>query len=642
MSVHPFVLLLIAPAAAGLLGYVLGWLRNEFSFIGAVTSLYYSTRLFIQSRSGVIEETFLEEAGVSFAMRLDAFSGFVLFFASIFTALILLYSFRYMRGRSGVRGYYLCVMLIQAATNGVLLAANLVTLLFFWGCMLMLVYALLLVGRGRTYESAGKALVVVGLSDFSMLLGIALLLAWSGPVSLVPAAPLPLSEAKHILPFMLVAAGALAKAGSMPFHSWIPSAAETAPATVMALIPASLDKLLGIYLLTRLSLGLFNISGNMVLRNIFMTVGAVTILAAVSMALVQKRMMRLLAFHAVSQVGYMVLGIGTGTPVGIAGGLFHMLNNATYKTGLFLTAGSVEHWAHDDDLEKLGGLAGRMPLTFICFLLCALAISGVPPLNGFVSKWMVYQGVIDIGREGNRLFPVFLICAMLGSVLTLASFVKLMHSVFLGQRPLQLARVREVPITMWLPPLLLALTCVIFGVFAYHIPLSGLVFPSLLMPSGVMHQISLAGVWQPVLATLLGLAALGLGAIVYLFGTVSRPAAGRTFVGGEKVAEEEEGRVVGTGFYSPVKQLPIVGELLDFGGRGAFDLYCWLRGVSTALSVVSRDGIDRVLNLIAEAAARLVRTLGKGMVFLHTGSLPLYVGWVFLGAILFYLVLALR
>ncbi|MEO0074359.1 MAG: complex I subunit 5 family protein [candidate division WOR-3 bacterium] len=642
MILHPFVLLLIAPAAAGLLGYLIARLRNEFSFIGAVTSLYYATRLFIQSRGGVIEEVFLEEAGVSFAMRLDALSGFVLLFAAVFAALILFYSFRYMRGHSGVRGYYLYVMLILAATNGVLLSANLVTLLFFWGCMLVLVYALLLVGRGKTYESASRALIVVGLSDFSMLLGVVLLLAWSGPISLAPRVPLSLTEAKHILPFLLIAAGSLAKAGSMPFHSWIPAAADTAPATVMALIPASLDKLLGIYLLTRLSLGVFNIASSMVLRNTLMTIGAVTILAAVSMALVQKRVMRLLAFHAVSQVGYMVLGIGTGTPVGIAGGLFHMLNHATYKTGLFLTAGSVEHWARDDDLEKLGGLAGRMPLTFVSFLVCALAISGVPPLNGFVSKWMVYQGVIDIGREGNRLFPAFLICAMLGSVLTLASFLKLMHSVFLGQRPAQLAKVREVPITMWLPPLLLALVCVVFGVFAYRIPLSGLIYPGLLAPAGVLRQIQLAGVWQPVLATLLGLAALGLGAIVYLLGSVSRPAAGRTFVGGERIAEDEEGRVVGTAFYSPVKQLPIIGELLDFGGRGAFDLYNWVRGAAAALAVVCRDGIDRVLNVLAEAVARLVKALGKGIAAVHTGKLPLYVGWVFAGAVVFYLILVLR
>lgn len=642
MMLHPFVLLLILPAAAGLLGYLLGRLRNEFSFIGAVTSLYYSIRLFIQSRDGVIEETFLEEAGVSFAMRLDALSGFVLLFAGIFATLILFYSFRYMRGRGGVRGYYLYVMLILAATNGVVLSANVVTLLFFWGCMLVLLYGLLLVGRGRTYESATKALVIVGLSDFAMLLGIVLLLAWSGPLNLAPSIPLRLSDSRHILPFLLIAVGALAKAGSMPFHTWIPAAAETAPATVMALIPASLDKLLGIYLLTRLSLGVFNIASNMALRNVFMAVGAVTILAAVSMALVQKRMMRLLAFHAVSQVGYMVLGIGTGTPVGIAGGLFHMLNNATYKTGLFLTAGSVEHWSHDDDLERLGGLAGRMPLTFVSFLLCALAISGVPPLNGFVSKWMVYQGVIDVGREGNRLFPVFLVCAMFGSVLTLASFLKLMHSVFLGQRPVQLAKVREVPVTMWLPPLLLALTCVVFGVFAYRIPLSGLVYPGLIAPAGGLQRIPLAGVWQPVLTTLLMLASLGLGAVVYLFGTVSRPIVGKTFVGGEKVAELEEGRVVGTAFYSPVKQLPIVGELLDFGGKGAFDLYNWVRGVLGGLSVVSRDGIDRVLNLLAESTAKLVKASGRGLAFLHTGRLPLYIGWVFAGAIVFYLVLVLR
>ncbi|MBM3315347.1 NADH dehydrogenase [candidate division WOR-3 bacterium] len=639
---HPFVMLLLVPVAAGLLGHVIGRLRSVLSFIGAVVSLYCAIRLFLQSRGSPLEQTLLTDAGLPFALRLDALSGFVLLSAAIFATLILLYSFRYMRGRAGTHGYFLYVMLALACTNGVILAANLVTLLFFWGCLLVLLYAMLLLGQGDTRRVAGKALVVVGLSDFAMLLGIALLVARSGPMSLAPAAPISLSDPQYILPFLLIAAGALAKAGSMPFHTWIPAAADTAPATVMALIPASLDKLLGIYVLTRLSVHVFDISGNMVLRNVFMAVGATTILAAVTMALVQKRMMRLLSFHAVSQVGYMVLGIGTGTAVGIAGALFHMLNNSVYKTGLFLCAGSVEHGSRTDELDRLGGLARQMPMTFISFLLCALAISGVPPLNGFFSKWMVYQGVIDVGREGNRLFPVFLACAMLGSVLTLASFLKLLHSVFFGQRPAQLAKVRGVPVTMWLPTLLLALTCVVFGVFAQQIPLAGLIYPGLVAPGGPLQQVALAGIWQPVLTSLLLLVGLGIGALLYLLGTAARPTAGRTFVGGEKTAEEEEGRVPGTAFYSSVKHLPIVGELLDFGGRGAFDLYNWIRGALRGLGFVFRAWVDSVLGAIAAFVGEMVRFAGFVLSRVQNGNLPLYVGWVFAGAVVFYLVLVVR
>lgn len=359
-------------------------------------------------------------------------------------------------------------------------------------------------------------------------------------------------------------------------------------------------------------------------------------MGAVLMALVQKRVMRLLSFHAVSQVGYMVLGIGTGTPIGIAGGLFHMLNHAVYKSGLFLSAGTVEYWTKNDEIDKLGGLARQMPLTFFSFLVCALAIAGVPPLNGFVSKWMVYQGIIEVAREGNRLFPVFLVSAMLGSVLTLASFLKLLHAVFLGQRPAGLAKVREGSFTMWLPTAVLALLCIAFGVFAYQWPLRGLIYPALgFWPEPL-------GIWQPVVTTLLLFIALGIGAVIYLFGTARKPTLGVTFVGGEKIAEEEEGRVPGTAFYSSIKELPVVGDLLRFGEAGAFDLYNWVGALLNGLGEVFRRTVDRALDLGYRYVGQFVVTAGAGMARLMMGGLPLYIAWVLLGAVLFYLVLLVR
>jgi formate hydrogenlyase subunit 3/multisubunit Na+/H+ antiporter MnhD subunit len=633
---HPFVLVLGIPVLTGLLAYFIGRLRNEFCFIGAVGTLYYAVRLFFRSRSDVIEYVFGSLGNLPLGFRLDAMSGFVLLFAALFCVLVVIFSFRYMRGKDGTRGYYLYLLLGLACANGVLLAANLVVMLFFWGFLLVIVYGLLLVGREGSGNVAAKALVVVGLSDFAMLLGIALLLSRGGWIHIAPIAPLPLTDPAMILAFLLVTAGALAKAGSMPFHSWIPAAGETAPATVMAYIPASLDKLLGIYLLVRLSVYMFDVGTSPAVRNVLMAVGSVTILGAVMMALVQKRMMKLLSFHAVSQVGYMVLGIGTGIPVGIAGGLFHMLNHSIYKAGLFLSAGSVEHWAKTDEIDKLGGLARQMPLTFVSFLVAAFAISGVPPLNGFVSKWMVYQGVVGLAHEGNKLFPLFLIAAMLGSVLTLASFMKLMHAVFFGQRPESLARVREVGFGMWLPPVLLAALCIVFGILAYQLPLRGLVYPSLPL------LIEPTGIWQPVLTTLLLLASLGIGLLIYLFGTARRTTAARTFVGGERIAEDEEGRVVGTAFYSPVKHLPILSDLLRFGELGAFDLYNWVLAAGSAIASVVRRLVHDVLDGFVTAVGRLVKYVGAGLSWVQSGSLPLYVAWVFLGAAVFFLALVLR
>lgn len=630
-----FYVLLLVPVVAGLLGYLIGRLRNEFSFIGAVITLYYAVRLFFQSRHSVLTLEPMTTAGIPVAFRLDALAGFLLLFIAVFAILVLVFSFRYMKGRDGLRSYYLYSLLALACANGVVLAANLVVLLFFWGAMLAVVYGLLLVGRQGSDAVATKALVVVGLSDFLMLAGIALLVR-SNWIDLVPAVPMALHQPMNVAAFLLITAGALAKAGSMPFHTWIPAAAETSPATVMAYIPASLDKLLGIYLLTRLATYMFDVAGNLAIKNTLMAVGAVTIIGAVLMAVVQKRVMRLLSFCGVAQVGYMVLGIGTGVPVGIAGGLFHMLNHAMYKVGLFLSAGSVEHWAKTDEIDQLGGMARQMPVTFVSFFVCAMAISGVPPLNGFASKWMVYQGVIGAGRDGNGLAVVFLVCAMLGSVLTLASFLKLLHSMFFGQRPDGLARVREVGFAMWLPPAVLAALCVVFGVLAWQLPLRGFIYPSLPM------LVEVPGIWQPMLVTLLMLGALALGVIVYLLGTGAKPVQARTFVGGERIADDEESRVTGTAFYSPVKHLPVLDDLLRFGGSGSFDLYNWLVGAAEGLASVFKGLVEEALQLLYRALARLTLAGGRLLSGLTTGSLPLYVAWVFIGGLVFFAVLVLR
>ncbi len=221
--------------------------------------------------------------------------------------------------------------------------------------------------------------------------------------------------------------GAIGKAGVMPFHTWIPDAAIDAPVAFMAFMPAAFEKLLGIYLLARLSLDVFKLEKGGDMSILMMTVGAVTIVLAVMMALIQKDFKRLLSYHAVSQVGYMILGIGTGVAVGIAGGIFHMINHAMYKCGLFLSAGSVEHRMGTTEMKKLGGLAREMPLTAAGFTVCALAISGVWPLNGFVSKEMVFHGALESG------YTVFAVAAWLGAIFTFASFLKAGHSVFFGK-----------------------------------------------------------------------------------------------------------------------------------------------------------------------------------------------------------------
>jgi len=469
-------------------------------------------------------------------------------------------------------------------------------------------------------KAAKKTFIIIGGSDCLMLLGIVIIYYLTGTFQMdrirISLTPQHLNTSTPILAYLCLAIACFAKAGAMPFHSWIPDCAESAPLPVVAFLPASLDKLLGIYLLARISLNLFVMNQAM---NIFlMLIGAFTIIAAVMMALIQHNLKRLLSYHAVSQVGYMVLGIGTGNPIGIAGGIFHMLNNAIYKSCLFLTGGNVEDRTKTSELDQLGGLAKAMPITYLSCLIASLSISGVPPFNGFVSKWMVYQGLISKWQIANSKWQMMvsllcLVAAMFGSGLTLASFMKLIHATFLGQCPntltpknlntLKPKHLNEVSWTMWLPCLILAGICILFGVFAYQVPIKYFILP-------IVKEITFIGTWYVGLSTLLIIIGLVLGLLVFKLKWL-RPALRQdtAFIGGE-ILGLEESRVTGTEFYNTIKELGLLRTLYKRAEAGFFDIY--------------------------EQGKRFISSISGILQYLHNGVLPTYLVWCLLGMLVLF------
>jgi formate hydrogenlyase subunit 3/multisubunit Na+/H+ antiporter MnhD subunit len=422
--------------------------------------------------------------------------------------------------------------------------------------------------------------------------------------TLIPHDQIPTITGLSVLAFLMFACAAFAKAGAMPFHSWVPDTAQSAPVASVAFLPASLDKLLGIYLLARVSIYVFNLTPAMIL--VLMIVGAVTLVGGVMMALVQHDMKKLLGYHAVSQVGYMIIGIGTMNPVGLMGGLFHMLNNAIYKGCLFLTSGAVEKREGTTDLDRLGGLARYMPITFASCLLASLAISGVPPFNGFVSKWMVYQGVIEMGRNGGHLWVVWLAAAMFGSALTLASFVKVLHSVFLGARAKQGSAPREVGFAMALPMLGLAALCLVFGVF-YSVPIRAFIRPAVeaIAAFRVPAISEWLGSYSAVVATILILAGIVIGLVIYALGRLRPLRRDSSYVGGELLPADT--RVTGTDFYTTITDMGFFRGAYAWAEKNLFDIYD-----------IAKDGLFLAIRALRAA---------------HRGILPEYLTWVLAGMV---------
>ncbi|MFH1868185.1 MAG: proton-conducting transporter membrane subunit [Candidatus Omnitrophota bacterium] len=542
--------------------------------------------------------------------RLDSLSSFVGIFICFFSLLTVIYSIGFMKGRENLFRYYAYIILTSLASLGAVFSNDLILFIVCWGFSGLTLYLLINFGRKKsTPDTAKKAFIIVGGADALMLLGLGLLLKIAG-TSQMDKISIALNSKPAVLAYLCLACGAFAKAGAMPFHTWVPDTAEDAPTPVTAFLPASLDKLLGIYLLARISLDIFQLDTAM--RTFLMAVGSFTIVAAVMMALIQHDMKKLLGYHAVSQVGYMVLGIGTGVPIGIAGGLFHMLNNAIYKSCLFFSAGSVEKKAGTTDLDKLGSLAKFMPITFICFLIASFAISGVPPFNGFVSKWMIYQGIIETAKGGGWLWVLWLVAALFGSALTLASFMKLIHAVFLGQpskeEQVKSVKTKEVGPSMWIPTIILASLCIVFGVFAYKIPITYYIAPS------VPGNLTFTGIWDSGLAAGLMLLAMVIGFIIYLIGTVSKSRETEIFMGGETLKECPHMRVSGTEFYKTVQDIGILKLIYSMAKKKMFDIY--------------------------EVGAKIAFAFNAMLKFIHNGVLPTYLSWCLLGMIvLFYILL---
>jgi len=591
------LLVIVVPAAFSFFALIKS-IKKALSLGFALFTLYLSLKIFLIARLRPISFEIMHLDSLSFTLYADNLSGFIVLGCSLFATLLVFYSPIALNGFAGSRFYLFYVLLTLASANGVALSHNFFLLIFFWGFLVATLYAMMMISHKNPVAAAQKAFLIIGVSDIFLLLGFLILFIKFGVTTITLDNPLSLDHRLLILTYILILIGVLAKAGAMPLHSWIPEAAKVAPASTMAFIPASLDKLLGIYLLIRVSYFIFDLHSSLPLRMLLMVIGSITIVAAVMMAMIQKEALKLLSFHAVSQVGYMVLGIGTGLPIGIAGGLFHMINHAIYKSCLFLSAGSVEYRARTTELEYLGGLGTKMPFTLFSFIVAAFAISGVPPFNGFYSKWMVYQGVVELSRQTN-FWPIFLIAAMFGSVLTLASFLKIIHSIFLGSRPKELEKVTETNYTMITPTVILALLCIVFGIFATQIPLKYLIYPSL------PFSVEKTGFWSPTIATILIIVALIIGLVIFLLGTALKPRKSPVFIGGEVF--EEEARIPGTEFYSSIKYINYLQHLYEKGETGAYDLYNLLLRFTNGMALIVFRYLDRVIDQANYIVVELTR-----------------------------------
>ncbi|MCS7181318.1 MAG: hypothetical protein NZ891_08250 [bacterium] len=530
-------------------------------------------------------------------LLIDPFSTFISIFVSLFTILTIIYSFSYLERFENSNRYYCYILWTLTSSVFAVISNNLILFSVFWGFLAITLYLLLNISGYENTSSAKKTMIIVGGSDSFLILGICGLIYLTGRYTITDIKIFIASGLEIGIFFSLICAS-LAKAGSMPLHTWIPEISENTPSIIMAYLPASLDKLLGIYLFSRILLNMFEYQPDLHsgLWFILRLIGSLTIVCGVLMAIVQHNIKKLLSYHAVSQVGYMIVGISSANPAGIIGGLFHMLNNAIYKSLLFFGAGNIEKSTGEVELEKLGGLSRFMPITFLTFLIGSLSISGVPPFNGFFSKYLIYQGLFEGAKIGDFSWIVWIICAMIGSALTLASFLKIIHSAFLGHPKDFNVKIKEVTFSMNLPLIILSLLCIFFGFgFLYPIKVFEL-STEIKLEKGYEYLI-------PALTLIFVSLIFGLVLFLSFFPIKGRKVT--TFVGGEKKIREME--LSGTEFYKTIEKQPFFSKMYSGAKKKIFDLY--------------------------ETGRRIIFYTGGGIRVIHTGVLPTYLTWIIFGCI---------
>ena len=404
---------------------------------------------------------------IGIALEVDALSLFFGLLVSCVVFIACVYSIQYMSHDDNVPQYYTLFLMLAGGVMGLVLSGDLFNMFIMVEILTFAAVALTAFRNtaNGALEAAFKYLVVGCIGSTCILAGTIMLYAQVHTLNLAQMSALipgNLSTATKVA-FALLFIGFCTKAFLVPFHPLAADAHGAAPASISVLISGVLTKS-GIYGLIRLSYFLFQSMALGTMQFWLVFLGSVSMFVCVTMALAQHDFKRLLAFHSISQIGYVLASVGLCTAFGISAGLYHAMNHTLFKGLLFLAAGAVLHETGTTDLGKLGGLSRKMPHTTVLFLIGAFSISGIPPFNGFASKWMIYQATYQKAVEtGNIGFLLVTICALVTSTLTLASFVKVTQSVFFGQLPKEYDNVKEVPFGMRLAMGILAAMCLVTG-----------------------------------------------------------------------------------------------------------------------------------------------------------------------------------
>ncbi len=396
---------------------------------------------------------------VGIQLVVDGLTAFMLVVVNLIAFLVAVYSVNYMTRYTEKWQFYSLFLLMLAGMNGVLITGDMFNLFVFVEIASIASYALVAFGTGkRELEASFKYAVMGGIASLLILLGVIFLYSYTGTLNMADMT-LILAGRDHpallYFVFALFLTGFGLKAALVPFHAWLPDAHPSAPAPISAMLSGVLIKALGVYVIARVFYNLFGFPHEVSL--ILMTLGAISMGVGALVALRQWDLKRLLAYSSISQVGFIMLGLGIGTPLAVLGAIFHLFNHSMFKSLLFLDSGAIEYAAHTRDLKEMGGLAKKMPITNGSSIIGAMSLAGIPPFAGFWSKLIIIVAAVQASHMKLAAWAVLM------SIVTIAYVLKAIRFAFLGELKEKFANISEVPVLMRVSLIILALVCLFGG-----------------------------------------------------------------------------------------------------------------------------------------------------------------------------------
>lgn len=415
----------------------------------------------------VIEYTLFEIApNLPLELRADSFGVFFAIIASglwIFTSF---YSIGYMRGHNEKKQtrYFASFAICLSSTIGIAFSGNLLTFLLFYEILTIATYPLVIHSETKEAISAGRKYLAYTLTAGLLLIAaVGITYSLTGSLEFQPAGifgDVDLTGTMAVSLFLLYLGGVGVKAGIMPIHSWLPSA-MAAPTPVSALLHAVAVVKSGVFGVIRVVHYVFGpeVMGNFGLNEILIFLAGFTIIAASLLAFAQNNLKRRLAYSTVGHLSYIVLGAALLSPMGLTGSILHISTHATMKITLFFCAGAIMVNLHKKNISELNGIAKVMPWTMAAFTIGSMGLAGIPPINGFVSKWYLASGVL----EADMMLP--LIILVISGLLNIGYFFPIIHRAYFRQGGDELKGHTEASPFMVVPIVVTATASIIFGMF---------------------------------------------------------------------------------------------------------------------------------------------------------------------------------